>query len=561
MIQKRKFELRQMNTVRFICMAVLAFVMTACSKEDNPINQQEPQGDMVSFRATIAASGERATTRMSYTEEEDVINVSWNVGDMIALVHDGYKDVVSVTTVNPDGSAEIKGEIHDPLSKITVRPSNEKPGETILVYPAAYVDDIFGPFPIPPSDYVATGHFSYYLCHQEGTLDFIQDKLCLHEGTGMIVVNGNEATLKDDVELECPITIWKFTMTDHHGKDFKPQTLTVTVGDNEPVSASGFDSNVCYIAVKPGSTDATDVTIKASNGAFFYSSTMTDVILEANEFLDNTLEFTNPTIDLSQIKENTIVEDGYTLTGKITNTAQHHYKVRIGDNATVTLDNVSIGGYTIDADYAGITCISNATIILKEGTTNNVSGCYSRRPGIFVGENYTLTIQGTGTLNATGCYRGAGIGGGMIDSPYARQAHQGCGDIVIKGGIINATGGEYAAGIGGGDLKRCGTITIEGGTVNAKGGSLAAGIGGCYKAYCDAITITNGVTKVTAIKGDDAPRSIGGGAENTIPGTECEKVTIGGTEYWGMVSSDPETYDYKNGGEAYLSQSPLVYQP
>ena len=180
-------------------------------------------------------------------------------------------------------------------------------------------------------------------------------------------------------------------------------------------------------------------------------------------------------------------------------------KISIADGATVTLDGVTINraevGTNLNCSWAGINCVGNATIILKN--TNNVKGFHQNYPGIYVPENKTLTINGEGSLTASSNGVAAGIGGGNDLE---------CGNIVIEGGTITANGG-YAAGIGSGQGASCGNITISGGTITANGGNYAAGIGGGQSSSCGTITIENTVTKVTATKGSNAPYSIGKGPE------------------------------------------------
>ena len=253
-----------------------------------------------------------------------------------------------------------------------------------------------------------------------------------------------------------------------------------------------------------------------------------------------------PATDLSTITTDYVAKNGETLTG----TLGSNVKISIADGATVTLNNVTING-TNDSNYewAGITCLGDATIILSG--TNTVNGFYGVYPGIQAAAGKTLTINGAGSLTASSYGKGAGIGGGN---------NVACGNIEIQGGTITATGGQYGAGIGGGDRADCGNITISGGTVYATGGERGAGIGGgrrgptsgsCgniiisggtvtatggenaagigggrgYNAgnlsSCGTITITSGVTKVTATKGDGAPNSIGAGKYGT-----CGTVTI-----------------------------------
>jgi hypothetical protein len=233
-----------------------------------------------------------------------------------------------------------------------------------------------------------------------------------------------------------------------------------------------------------------------------------------------------------------------------------NYKITIAPGATVTLNNVTING-TNDSDYkwAGITCLGNATIILSG--TNNVKGFYEDYPGIYVPENKTVTIQGSGSLTASSNGWGAGIGGGREIACGAITISGGtitatggsygagiggsyrgtCGNITISGGTVTATGGGSAAGIGSGGIGgTCGDITISGGTVEAKGGYDGAGIGTGENASCGNITITSGVTCVTATKGEHATNSIGRGHSGS-----CGTVTIGGVET-GPISDSQYTY-------------------
>lgn len=247
----------------------------------------------------------------------------------------------------------------------------------------------------------------------------------------------------------------------------------------------------------------------------------------------NIMRGTGATVNLSTKSTAYTAQNGETLTGTLTS----NVKISIADGATVILNNVNINasGTWTSGNYAGITCEGDATIILSG--TNNVKGFYEDYPGIYVPGSKTVTIKGSGSLTASSNGWGAGIGGGNGFD---------CGNITITGGNITATGGNGRAGIGGG-TEACGNITITGGTITATGGNAAAGIGGSNTGNCGDITITSGVTRVTATKGNNAPNSIGAGAFGT-----CGTVTIGGTEYWDGSA-------YKNGGDTYLTTSPLTY--
>ena len=211
-------------------------------------------------------------------------------------------------------------------------------------------------------------------------------------------------------------------------------------------------------------------------------------------------------INLATLTGNRTANNGDVLTG----TLGDNYKISIAGGATVTLNNVTIIGKDDERyKWGGINCEGDATIIL-EGT-NNLKGFYEQYPGIFVPWEKTLTIKGSGSLNASSNGDAAGIGGGT--------------------GLFS------------------GNIVIEGGTITANGAQQAAGIGCGYEGHGGYITITEGVTKVTATIENELALAncIGAGY-----GGACGKITIGGTVYW-------DGNNYQNNGNVYLNKSPLVY--
>ena len=152
-------------------------------------------------------------------------------------------------------------------------------------------------------------------------------------------------------------------------------------------------------------------------------------------------------------------------------------------NHTITIPNgvtVTLAGVNISAHLAGIICQGTAHIILKG--SNSVQGgddCPAVQAG---GSGTTLTISGSGSLTATGGYKGAGIGCGNGIT---------CGDITITGGTVTAKGGSLGAGVGCGYAGKCGNITISGGTGSAtKGAGAPYSIGkGECSIFCDDIII------------------------------------------------------------------------
>ena len=268
-------------------------------------------------------------------------------------------------------------------------------------------------------------------------------------------------------------------------------TLTVTFDPAEPtdktVTWKSSDESVATVAdgvVTFVAAGTATITATATNGT---SDTSDD------KTADCTVKVMK---NLANLTADYIAKNGDILTG----TLAGNYKISIKAGATVTLYNVTINGSNNNIyQWAGINPEGDATIIL-EGA-NTVKGFWRNYPGIHSAVGHTLTIKGTGSLNASSNGWGAGIGGGKGVS---------CGNIVIQSGTIVATGGINGAGIGSGKNdggSDCGDITISGGTITATGGNNAAGIG-IANGTCGNIEITAGVTSVTATYGGEGFTSI-----------------------------------------------------
>ena len=231
-------------------------------------------------------------------------------------------------------------------------------------------------------------------------------------------------------------------------------------------------------------------------------------------------------VDLSKITSNTVIQDGYTVIGSITQTSSNNRKIQIAAGATVTLKNVNIKA---EKKVHGIQCLGDATIILEGDNTINATSQHlvALLPG---GAGTTLTIKGDGKLTAKSYSSAAAIGSSsnISSNPYEGKV---CGNITIESGTIIATCQKGGAGIGTGVQGTCGNIIISGGTVEATGGdengSSGAGIGTGRRladadSVCGDITISGENTKVIA-KSTNAD-SIGRGS----PGS---KLNSAGTNY------------------------------
>ncbi|MCL2872653.1 MAG: hypothetical protein FWF41_06730, partial [Betaproteobacteria bacterium] len=210
--------------------------------------------------------------------------------------------------------------------------------------------------------------------------------------------------------------------------------------------------------------------------------------------------------------------------------SSRHFEVEAAATATITLNNMSIGGAGCSSASSALLLDAGAdvTLILADDSTNTM-GAGIQTTGA------KLTINGeaksTGVLTVNSFSTGAAIGGGTgVYDPISTTFIPGSGDggtLIINGGTINAVGGYYGAGIGGG-YGAGGNITINGGTVNATSSSMdsgGAGIGGGYGSMVNsdggAITINDGTVNARGCGG----AGIGGGSGI---GSASGSITING---------------------------------
>ena len=215
--------------------------------------------------------------------------------------------------------------------------------------------------------------------------------------------------------------------------------------------------------------------------------------------------------------------------------AQDVYTPVTSETTTMTT-----GSYRVTEDVtvgSRITISGEVTLILGEGTTLTAS------KGIGVESGNTLTVEGSGTLRATGANYNAGLGGTANDWD-AQSEH---GHIIINSGTVIAQGGYCAAGIGGGNKSTAGSntiIEINGGMVSATGGMEGAGIGGGNNSYnggygAPGVIIING-GQVTA-RGGSSGSGIGRGYRSTVTSGSLSLSWTNTTDY-----IDVDSYNISN---------------
>ena len=282
-----------MKTFNIFSIAALALMMAACNSEDSVLDNNPVTGQQILFSATIAAPGSGATTRTIYTEQTDnrTIKVSWKEGDEIALIHSGKKDVVTVKTVNTDGSAIISGTI-------TVGTNGE---DVFAYYPAASVELNSDYNPVPNEAYAQK------MFEQDGTLKYIQDNLDKREGAGKLEVSGSKATLSAALSLESQIAICKLTLQEYFETptaiSANKVTMTMILQDETTVTLAATSTldtatSTVYLAV-PAVSGAITV-IANTNSDISYKYTYEDINIVAGKYYQSTLTLSPFTEDLER---------------------------------------------------------------------------------------------------------------------------------------------------------------------------------------------------------------------------------------------------------------------
>ena len=217
--------------------------------------------------------------------------------------------------------------------------------------------------------------------------------------------------------------------------------------------------------------------------------------------------------------------------------------------AKVTLSNVNI-----DAPSAAVSVSGNVELVIT-GTNTLRSG--TDRAGLEkADDNGTLTISGSGTLEAYGGNEAAGIGS---------RANNNVRNIVINGGTITAEcTGRDGAGIGGGHSGKAENIRINGGVVTATGGEWGYGIGSGYNEYSllpTTITITGGTVKAIAGKPGAAIGALASANDLTMTGGSLTVQKFENS--WGWIISPSSTIvevdkNSLTGAITYLNQDGKV---
>ena len=252
-------------------LAALAFIMAACSSDENTQEMSGMNTQKMPFKATIGV--DNATSR-SLTEATDgsAITTNWKKDEQVALIHNGAVDVMSVTAVNEETKvATIEGTI-----------STATNGEAVtVVYPASAVDQ--------ETKAVKTD----LLKAQDGLLATISEKLDYRTAETTLAVSEGGSTFSSAVTLALQHAIWKLSLTDGTN-DISASKLVVKDGGNNVLSTVTLApaSNSLFIAMAPA--DKADMNFEATVGDDIYTYSNTGITLNAGKYYVSTMTMKEP---------------------------------------------------------------------------------------------------------------------------------------------------------------------------------------------------------------------------------------------------------------------------
>ena len=258
--------------------------------------------------------------------------------------------------------------------------------------------------------------------------------------------------------------------------------------------------------------------------------------------------------------------DGKQYVQQGNNEAQQRGNLSITTDGSQTHNTITIEGGTMGAKVTlsnvKIETTSNAAVSVSGNVELVIEGKNILQSGTDhagvekADDDGTLTIDGTGSLEAYGGDCAAGIG-----SSYNNNVR----NIVINGGTITAEcTGREGAGIGGGHSGKAENIRINGGVVTATGGEWGYGIGSGYNEYSllpTTITITGGTVKAIAGKPGAAIGALASANDLTMTGGSLTVQKFENS--WGWIISPSSTIGEvdKNsltGAITYLNQDGKV---
>lgn len=339
-----------------VILTAAGITMTACS-DDNDVTAPE---EKKTFTLTVEATNGNGDLTRALAEESDALKATWTEGEAVN-VYEGETKLGTLIAQSTAATTQLSGTIDAPSAS----------GVTLTL---KYQE----------TDY--TG--------QDGTLATIGAHHNYCTATTTVTKTGNNyiGTKANFVSQQA---IVKFTLKKKSDSSvIKATTMNIYRNGNSflNLSLTANDNGEYYIALPPINNEV--LRIEVTIGTTPYAIESPTTTFEAGKYYPRNVSFTyNYIYDFDGSTGYTIGSGLHALCrGNQTGTT-----LTLEEGSTATLDNLNIQS---TVEYWGIECNGNATIILKDGTTNTITG--NGVQALYVAEGKTLTITGTGTLTLEG---------------------------------------------------------------------------------------------------------------------------------------------------------------
>ena len=354
-----------MTYLFLVMMTVTGTLTTACSSSDD-----EPATPVQKANTLTVEAGMSDNITRALADAGTTLTATWAEGDEVKV----YEGETLLGTLRPQttGSA---------TTKLTgVLDAAPSASGVTLTLRYKYVGDYSG---------------------QKGTLADISSNYNYCVATTTVTQNGNQYS-GTAANFESQQAIVKFTLKKKSDESvIKATTMNIRYTGYSYTILSLTNLTVSnigeyYIALPPTDGDKT-LTISVNNGndGKEYAIEAPATAFASGEYYRRNILFTYNEINEFDSDTGYTVNDGYHNLCRGTNITSSQLVLKGGSKAT-------LGGLGLQSpeNKYGIDCEGNATIILKDGTTNTITGATVQALG--VKDGMTLTIEGTGTLTLQG---------------------------------------------------------------------------------------------------------------------------------------------------------------
>ena len=358
--------MKKITTYLFlVMMAVTGTIMTACS-DDNDVTTPE---EKKTFTLTVEATNGSCDLTRALTEESEALTATWTQGDIVN-VYEGETPLGTLTAQSTAATTRLSGTITAPSAS----------GATLTL------------------KYQETDYSG-----QDGTLATIGAHHNYCTATTTVTKNGDNYS-GSTATFASQQAIVKFTLKKKSDNSaIKATTMDIRYTGNSSTilsltSLTANNNGVYYIAIPPTNNNS-NLTLTVNDGTRYEIETPATTF-EAGKYYCCNVSFTYNEIKVFNDDTGYTIATGSHALCKGTGSGT---QLILKDGSTATLGGLVLqspgDACGIGCDNKGVESNGNATIILKNGTENTITGSIAQ--ALVVDDKMTLTIPGTGTGTLT----------------------------------------------------------------------------------------------------------------------------------------------------------------